>query len=62
MKLALSALVPILASLVNLDSPGHYINFGVISISAANFVVILLMIAVFLAAIFIPFPGKKHES
>ncbi|KJF18958.1 hypothetical protein AXFE_01620 [Acidithrix ferrooxidans] len=62
MKLAFAALVPIIASLVNLSTPGHFISVGVISISVANFIVILLMIAVFLLAIFVPFPGKKHQS
>ena len=63
MKLAFAALVPIFASLINLDHPGHYITFGVISISVANFVVVVLMAVVFLLAVFLRFPkSKEHEA
>jgi hypothetical protein len=52
----------ITASAVNLDGPGHYIHLGVIQISVANLVVILLMVVVFILAILLPFPkdgGKR---
>jgi hypothetical protein len=45
---------------INLNSPGHYVHWGVISISVTNLVVIVLMLAVFALAILVPFPkGKK---
>ena len=62
MKLALAAVIPLIASLVNLDHPGHYITVGVISISVANFVVIVLMVAIFLLAVFVSFFGKKEHK
>ena len=46
---------------VNLNHPGHYLHWGVIQISVANLVVILVMVALFVAALLLPFPkGRKH--
>jgi hypothetical protein len=56
--LATGALV---AAPVNLNHPGRYLHWGVIQISVANLVVILLMIAVFVAAILIPFPKGRDR-
>ncbi len=42
-----------------MNSPGVYLHWGVIQISLANLVVIGLMIAVFLIALFVPFPGRR---
>ncbi len=52
-------MVRFLAAPVNLDHPGHSLHWGVIQISVANLVVILLMIAVFVAAILLPFPKGR---
>ena len=49
----------LLGALVNLNGNGHYIHWGFIQISVANFVVILLMIVVFVLAILLPFPRRK---
>lgn len=48
---------------VNLNHPGHYLHWGVIQISVANVVVIVLMIVVFVAALLLPFPaaGDRDE-
>ncbi|MDA8261775.1 MAG: hypothetical protein M0Z47_02970 [Actinomycetota bacterium] len=62
MKLALAVILPLLASLVNLDGPGHYVNIGVISISVANLLVIILMAIVFILAVALPFPHKKEHG
>lgn len=51
-----------LAAPVNLNHRGHYVHWGVIQISVANLIVIGLMIVIFVAAIFLPFPrggGRK---
>ncbi|MGD0310845.1 MAG: hypothetical protein ABSC90_00125 [Acidimicrobiales bacterium] len=48
----------VLASLVNLNGPGHYVHWGFIQISVANLVLIGLMVVVFIAAILIPF--RRH--
>ena len=55
-------LVALLGALVNLNGSGHYIHWGFIQISVANFVVILLMIAVFVLAVLLPFPKRKGDS
>jgi hypothetical protein len=49
----------LVAALINLNRPGHYIHWGFVQISVANFVVIILMIAVFVLAILLPFPRRK---
>jgi hypothetical protein len=49
----------LLAALINLNGNGHYIHWGFIQMSVANFVVIVLMIAVFVLAILLPFPRRK---
>jgi uncharacterized membrane protein len=52
----------ILTAPVNLDHPGHYVHWGVIQISVANLVVIIVMIALFAAALIVPFPkGRKRQ-
>ena len=52
----------LLASLVNLNHPGHYIHWGFIQISLANLIVIILMIVVFVLAIALPFPRRKGDD
>ena len=47
---------------INLDHPGHYIHLGVIQISVANLVVILVMIALFVAAMLLPFPKGRRRK
>ena len=49
----------LLSALINLNGNGHYIHWGFIQMSVANLVVILLMIAVFVLAILLPFPRRK---
>jgi hypothetical protein len=46
---------------LNLDSPGYYIHWGFIQLSLANLIVILLMIVVFVVALFAPFPGGRNR-
>ena len=45
---------------VNLNHPGHYLHWGVIQISLANFVVIVAMVVVFAAAVLLPFPKGRR--
>jgi len=56
-----AAITPTISAL-GLDHPGHYVHWGVIQISAANLVVIAIMIALFIAAIFLPFPGRRRHK
>ena len=44
-----------LGALVNLSHPGHYLHWGFVQMSVANFVVIVLMVVVFAATLVIPF-------
>ena len=54
--------VPMFGALVNLSHPGHYLHWGFIQLSVANFVVIVLMVVVFAAALVIPFrSGRRHR-
>ena len=53
------SLVVLLGALINLNGSGHYIHWGFIQISVANFVVIILMVIVFVLAILVPFPRRK---
>ncbi len=50
------------AALIPLDSLGHYIHWGWVEISVANFIIIVLMIATFIAAIAAPFPGRRRRK
>ena len=47
-------------ALINLNKPGNYIHWGFIQMSYGNLIVIIMMVIVFLLAIFIPF--KTHKS
>ena len=49
----------LLAALINLNGTGHYVHWGFIQISVANFVVILSMVVVFVLAILLPFPQEE---
>ncbi len=56
------------ASLVNLNHPGHYLHWSFILISVANLIVVAVMVALFIAAISLPFlrvrpvPAKRDET
>jgi hypothetical protein len=50
------------AAAVNLDKPGHYLHWGVIQISVANVIVILVMLALFVAALLLPFPKGRGRK
>ena len=49
----------VLGAVIDLNGRPHYLHSGWFLLSVANLVVILLMIAVFLLAILVPFPGRK---
>jgi len=51
-----------IAALLPLDTLGHYIHWHWIDISVANFIVIVLMIATFIVALFAPFPGRRRRK
>jgi hypothetical protein len=55
----MSSHLTLLASVFPMDSQGRYLHWGVIQISVANLVVIVLMLVVFVVALLAPFPGRK---
>jgi len=48
------------AAVINLNGPGAYLHWGVIQLSVANLVVIIVMIVVFGLALLLPFPGRRR--
>ncbi len=46
----------------NLNTPAHYVHWHFFQMSVANVVVILLMIAIFILAILLPFPKREIEE
>lgn len=50
-----------LASVIDLNHPGHFLTWGALSISLANLVVILTMLALFALALFLPFPRGRSR-
>jgi hypothetical protein len=47
---------------INLNHPGRYVHWGVIQISVANLILILVMVILFVAAILLPFPGTRRRK
>jgi hypothetical protein len=52
----------VFAALFDLSHPARYLHWHFFQMSVANVIVIVLMIAVFIAAILIPFPKRGRES
>jgi hypothetical protein len=51
----------VMGAIVNLNHPAHVVEWHFIQLSVANIVVIALMIAVFVLAIVLPFPGAARR-
>ena len=51
-----------LGSIINLDGYGHYIHWHIILVGVGNFIVVSLMIVTFIAALLLPFPGKRSRK
>jgi hypothetical protein len=49
----------LISAIFNLSSPGSYLNWHFISISVANFALIIAMLIIFGLALLIPFPDHK---
>ena len=47
---------------INLNQPGSYLNWNVFTISVANLVLIAVMVAIFGAALLLPFPGRYRRG
>ncbi|HEV3048325.1 MAG TPA: hypothetical protein VGY13_13305 [Solirubrobacteraceae bacterium] len=53
---------PALGAVFNLNHAAHVIEWHFIKLSVANVIVIGLMLAVFAAAILLPFPGAARRE
>jgi hypothetical protein len=51
----------VLAAVFNLNHPAHTVDWHFVHLSVANVVVIGLMLAVFVLAIALPFPGAERR-
>jgi hypothetical protein len=51
-----------MASLVNLNHPAHYVHWHFFQMSVANIVVIALMLVVFAAAVAARVPGRRRDE
>jgi hypothetical protein len=49
------------AALLPLNHPDHYFHWHFLEISAANLIVIALMLVTFVAALLLPFPGRRRR-
>jgi hypothetical protein len=49
------------ASLVDLNGPAHSVRWHFFQMSVGNIVVLVLMVAVFVAAILLPFPTRGRQ-
>ena len=47
---------------IDLNQPGTYLNWNIFTISVANLVLIAVMVAIFGAALLLPFPGRRHQG
>ena len=47
---------------INLNQPGSYVTWNVFTISVANLVLIAVMVAIFGAALLLPFPGRHSRG
>jgi len=56
------ALFNLSAALLPLNTIGRYLHWHFIQLSVANFIVIVLMIVTFVAALLLPFPGRRRRK
>jgi hypothetical protein len=44
------------------SSAGYYLHWGVVQISLTNFLIIVGMVVLFVAALLLPFPGSRDKD
>jgi hypothetical protein len=52
----------VLASAVNLNSPGKYLHWSIFNVSVANLALIAVMVVIFGLALIVPFPGHRKAA
>ena len=50
------------AAIFNLNHPAHTVHWHFLTMSVSNLVVIVLMLAVFVLAVLVPFPGTARKE
>ena len=50
-----------ISTIINMNNPGHYYHWSILTISAANLILIFLMVLIFFLALVLPFPGNKEK-
>ncbi len=53
--------IDVVGAVFNLNHPAHTVDWGFIHLAVANVVVIGLMLAVFVLALLLPFPGSARR-
>lgn len=48
------------AAPVDLNGPGHYFTWSFVQISGANLIMLALILLAFVAALVLPFPGRRR--
>ncbi len=56
------SLFALFAAIFPLNTLGHYVHWHIILISVANLTVIILMIITFIAALLLPYPGRRRKD
>lgn len=46
---------------INLNAPGHYLNWSILQISYSNLLLVGIMVLIFVIALFLPFPGSSER-
>jgi hypothetical protein len=54
--------VNVLGAVFNLNNPAHVVHWHFFQMSASNIVVIVAMLAVFVLAVLLPFPGAARRQ
>jgi hypothetical protein len=52
----------LIASAADLNQPGHYLHWSILTVSEANLVLIGVMVVIFGLALVVPFPGRHHQA
>ena len=52
----------LLGAVIDLNGPQRSVHWGRFLMSLANLTVIAVMVAVFVLAIFLPYPGRRRRS
>ena len=50
------------AAPVDLSGPGHYFTWSFVQISGANLIMLALILLAFVAALVLPFPGRRRRD